>query len=118
MTNKKTEKDMRKNMMTVLLAMFAAAICAKDIKTVVFTTTPPMHCESCENKIKGNLRFEKGVKSIETNVGEQRVTVTYNAEKTTVEKLQKGFERFGYNARVVKDEGSGAEGRQTESKNK
>ena len=33
---------------------------AKDIKTVVFTTTPQMHCAACENKIKSNLRFEKG----------------------------------------------------------
>ena len=24
---------------------------AKDIKTLVVTTTPPMHCESCENKV-------------------------------------------------------------------
>ena len=35
---------------------------AKDIKTVVVTTQPQMHCSGCENKIKGNLRFEKGVK--------------------------------------------------------
>uniref|UniRef100_UPI004026F15A hypothetical protein n=1 Tax=Prevotella sp. TaxID=59823 RepID=UPI004026F15A len=34
---------------------------AKDIKTVVFTTTPQMHCAACENKIKSNLRFEKGL---------------------------------------------------------
>ena len=41
---------------------------AKYIKTLVVTTTPPMHCRSCENKIKGNLRFKKGVKKIETSI--------------------------------------------------
>ena len=80
----------------MLLSVIAAS--AKDIKTVVFTTNPIMHCENCENKIKGNLRFEKGVKSIETNVQEQRVTVCYDAAKTDAAKLQKAFTKFGYNA--------------------
>ena len=68
-----------------------------------FTTTPQMHCAACENKIKSNLRFEKGIKSIETSVPDQTVTVQYNADKTTPEKLQKGFEKFGYKARILKD---------------
>lgn len=72
---------------------------AKDIKTVVFTTNPQMHCENCENKIKNNLRFEKGVKSIETSIEKQTVTVRYDADKTTVENLLKGFSKFGYAAK-------------------
>ena len=56
----------------------------REIKTVVFTTTPQMHCAACENKIKNNLRFEKGIKSIETSVPDQTVTVKYNADKTTI----------------------------------
>jgi hypothetical protein len=45
----------------ILSAMMLTAMVtlAKDIKTVVVTTNPEMHCESCEKKIKGNLRFEK-----------------------------------------------------------
>ena len=62
-----------------------------------------MHCEACENKIKNNLRFEKGIKSIETSVPNQTVTVKYNADKTTPVKLQKGFDKFGYKARILKD---------------
>ena len=89
----------------VLLSVIAAS--AKDIKTVVFTTNPIMHCENCENKIKTNLRFEKGVKSIETNVAEQRVTVSYDAAKTTADKIKKAFTKFGYNAEVVECKGSG-----------
>ena len=76
---------------------------AKDIKTVVLTTVPQMHCSGCEDKIKGNLRFEKGVKQIECSIDEQRVTITYDADKTTVEKLIKGFEKIKYQAREVKD---------------
>jgi copper chaperone CopZ len=75
---------------------------AKDIKTVVVTTQPQMHCTSCENKIKGNLRFEKGVKQIECDIPNQRVTITYDADKTKPEKIIKGFEKFGYKATEVK----------------
>ena len=85
-------------MLTVLVAM------AKDIKTVVVTTLPQMHCESCENKIKGNLRFEKGVKQIECNIQEQRVIITYDADKTSVEKIIQSFGKFGYKAAEVKQD--------------
>ena len=56
----------------------------REIKTVFFTTTPQMHCVACENKIKNNLRFEKGIKNIETSVPNQTVIVKYNADKTTI----------------------------------
>ena len=48
-----------------------------------------------------NLRYEKGVKSIDTNVEQQKVTVKYDVDKTTADKLQKAFEKFGYKARQV-----------------
>lgn len=82
---------MKKILVMFTMMMVAMVTFAKDIKTVVFTTTPQMHCEACENKIKSNLRFEKGIKSIETSVPDQTVTVQYNAGKTTPEKLQKGL---------------------------
>ena len=63
-----------------------------------------MHCDGCETKIKGNLRFEKGVKSIETNVEAQRVTITYDADKTKPETLINAFGKFGYKATEVKEE--------------
>ena len=83
----------------MLLSVIVAS--AKDIKTVVFTTNPIMHCENCENKIKTNLRYEKGVKEIQTNVAEQRVTVNYDADKTSADNIQKAFNKFGYTATVV-----------------
>lgn len=77
---------------------------AKVVKTLVVTTQPQMHCDGCETKIKGNLRFEKGVKSIETNVEAQRVTITYDADKTKPETLINAFGKFGYKATEVKEE--------------
>ena len=86
-----------------ILWLVAALFCAttafgKDIKTVVFKTTPEMHCNNCEKKIKNNLRFEKGVKGIVTDLGDKTVTVKYDADKTTVEALIKGFAKIKYSA--------------------
>ena len=82
----------------MLLCVVAMIAAAKDFKTVVFTTTPQMHCQSCKAKIKGNIRFEKGVKEIKTDVEAQKVYITFDPKKTTEEKLQKAFEKFGYKA--------------------
>lgn len=68
----------------ISLGLCEISLVFREIKTVVFTTTPQMHCAACENKIKNNLRFEKGIKSIETSVPDQTVTVKYNADKTTI----------------------------------
>ena len=45
---------MKKTLFTLLLMMIAIVASAKDYKTVIFTTTPQMHCSNCENRIKGN----------------------------------------------------------------
>ena len=68
----------------VTLELCEISLVFREIKTVFFTTTPQMHCAACENKIKNNLRFEKGIKNIETSVPNQTVTVKYNADKTTI----------------------------------
>lgn len=68
----------------ISLELCEISLVFREIKTVVFTTTPQMHCAASENKIKNNLRFEKGIKNIETSVPNQTVTVKYNADKTTI----------------------------------
>jgi copper chaperone CopZ len=90
--------------MLALAVMSMGSVLAKDIKTVVLTTTPQMQCHNCENKIKNNIRFEKGVKKIDTNIEKQTVTIEYDAEKTTPEKLMKAFDKFGYSAKEVAKE--------------
>ncbi|MBD9073927.1 MAG: hypothetical protein EGR43_08085 [Prevotella sp.] len=95
---------MKKIMTVTVMLVFAISMFAKDIKTVVFTTLPQMHCENCENKIKGNLRFEKGIKQITTSVPDQKVTIEYDADKTTPENIAKGFAKIGYEATVVTGE--------------
>ena len=88
----------------LLLALAFASVCmAKDIKTVMLTTNPEMHCNNCEKKIKSNLRFEKGVKVIETDLRTKTVTIKYDADKTTVDNIIKGFKKIKYEAKEVKN---------------
>lgn len=88
----------------LLLALAFASVCmAKDIKTVVLTTNPEMHCNNCEKKIKENIRFEKGIKSIKTNLKDKTVTIEYDADKTTIDNIIKGFKKIKYEAKEVKN---------------
>ena len=74
-----------------------------NLRVLIVTPTPEMHCESCENKIKSNMRFEKGVKKIETSLERQEVTITYDPKKNNVEGLQKAMKKIGYDTKVVSD---------------
>jgi copper chaperone CopZ len=87
-------------MMIASLLLMAGS---QDLRVLVMTPTPKMHCESCENKIKKNLRFEKGVVKIETSVEAQTVTVTYNPAKTNVENIQAAMKKIGYDTKIVSD---------------
>lgn len=69
-----------------------------ETKKAVFNVNPQMSCQNCENKIKSNLRYEKGIKNIETSLKDQTVTVTYDDTKTTPEKIEAGFKKIGYTA--------------------
>jgi copper chaperone CopZ len=92
----------------LLIALAVTLACtAKDIKTVVLNTAPEMHCSSCENKIKSNIRFEKGVKDIVTNLADKTVTVTYDADKTDVDKIIEGFKKIDYVATIATPKAEG-----------
>ncbi len=92
---------MRTKALFIALALTLACQ-AKDIKTVVLTTNPQMHCANCEKKIKDNIRFEKGIKSIKTNLDDKTVTIEYDADKTTVAAIIQGFRKIKYEAKEVK----------------
>ena len=56
-------------MTTCVVALLSVTVVlAKDIRVVVFKVSQ-MHCEKCEKKVKkDNMRFEKGLKDISTEV--------------------------------------------------
>ena len=71
----------------VVAILSVAAVMAKDVRVVVFKVTQ-MTCENCERKVMNNMKFEKGVKELATELKTKTVTITYDAEKSTVKKLQ------------------------------
>lgn len=87
----------------MIMASLLLAFGAKELRVVVLTPTPQMHCESCENKIKKNMRFENGVKKVETNLEKQEVAITYDPAKNNVEGLRAGMKKIGYDTKVVSD---------------
>ena len=105
---------MKKLLICGALLLGATSLYAKDIKEMVVTTTPKMSCQNCENKIKGNLRFEKGVKKVETSLKDQTVTVTYDAEKTDEAKISAAFEKLSY--KVSKLDGCSNAAKQSDKK--
>lgn len=66
--------------------------------TVYFTVSPAMHCANCEQKIKSNLRFEKGVKAIDASASKGIIAVKFNPSKNSVERLTKALAKIGYKA--------------------
>ena len=82
-------------MATCVVALLSvAAVLAKDIRVVVFKVSQ-MHCENCEKKVKNNMRFEKGVKELSTELKNKTVSITYDAEKTDVKKTKQDGKKDG-----------------------
>lgn len=99
-----------KQILIMMIGAMLMMVGGKDLRIVVMTPTPQMHCQNCENKIKSNLRFEKGVVKIETSVEKQTVVITYDGAKTDAAKLQAAMKKIGYETKVVSDTAKKKEG--------
>ena len=94
---------MKKLILLLPMIMVALLGQAKDLKTLRVTTEPQMSCSNCENKIKKNIRFEKGVNQISTDLKGQVVTIEYDADKTDEDKIIQAFEKIKYKAVKVEE---------------
>ncbi len=95
---------MRKILLLAAMALVTLTGSAKTFKTLRVTTEPQMSCSNCENKIKKNIRFEKGVHEITTDLEGQVVTVVYDADKTNEDNLVKAFDKIKYKATILCDD--------------
>lgn len=87
-----------KNLIVLLIAALGIISADAKIVTTSFSVTPGIKCQNCENKIKSNLRFEKGVKKVTTSLSDQLITITFDNEKTSNGKLIQAFKKAGYTA--------------------
>ncbi len=95
---------MKRFLLVALVVMLGAALTCyaggkKEKTTVVFQTD--MHCHKCAEKVNENISFEKGVLDIRIDEKTKQVTITYDAKKTSVEKLQKSIQKLGYTATPI-----------------
>lgn len=89
---------------TLCMVIGASALSAqtkKDTKEAEVTFKTSIECHSCEQKIKKNIPFEKGVKDVSVNVEKKEVTIKYRTDKTDKEKLQKAIEKLGYTCEEI-----------------
>ncbi|MDR0303850.1 MAG: heavy-metal-associated domain-containing protein [Chitinispirillales bacterium] len=97
-----------RSILVVVAFLFATSIVsaqdkkenAKEEQVVFFFF---FHCENCENRIKKNIPFEKGVKDLTTDLSKQLVTITYKTDKTDSDKLKKSIEKLGYICKEMKE---------------
>lgn len=92
---------MKKILLIIILVAATLTASADDKKkptaqTVTFNVS--MHCANCQKKIEGTVGWEKGVKDLKTNLQDKTVTIKYDPQKTTPERLQKSIEKLGYKA--------------------
>ena len=88
------------------------------MRVLVVTISPEMHCQNCEKKIKENIRFEPGVRKIETSLEKQQVRIIYNPAKTDVKKLTDAFAKIGYEVKVLSDQVEGQADKKEQAKSK
>ena len=94
---------MKKTLLTAFIVILSTiAFSQTKTDTIVVTTTPSTHCEGCENKIKSNIRFVKGVKKIETSVPDQKVTIIYDGRKAKYDDFVAAFKKIGYDIKKTK----------------
>ena len=90
-----------KQILTTLLLVIAFAITAdakNESAKAYFALEPQITNQNLENKVKTGMRYETGVQAIDVNRQQQIVTITYDAEKTTVDALIEAFKKIGFTA--------------------
>jgi len=92
---------MKKFITVFTLLLSTVIICsagAKKTEKVVFDTK--LHCEKCVKKVVENISYVKGVKDLDVSLKEQKITVTFDPEKTDAAKLSSEIKKLGYPATI------------------
>jgi copper chaperone CopZ len=95
-----------KKTLLIILALFAGMSFSKAQETGSKWATVKIMtsgiCEMCKETIETALAYEKGVKKSDFDVESHIVTVTYNTEKTSPDKIRLAISKAGYDADDVK----------------
>lgn len=86
--------------MMYLLAILLMAVVlpagAKNENKQKVTYLVSMTCDNCKNRIEKTLSFEKGVTDMNVDLPAKTVTIEYNSDKTSADKLKTAIQKLGY----------------------
>lgn len=83
----------------LIILISSISLSAQDKKkTAEIKIKTSAQCGQCKDRIEGMFAYEKGVKSSNLDLETKIVTVVYNPEKTTPEKLRIAISKLGYDA--------------------
>ncbi len=85
-----------------ILLLFANSINAQEATKAEIKIKTSAICSMCKTNIENYLSFEKGIKKSSLDVDSKILTVTYNPQKTTPEKIRLAVSKSGYDADDVK----------------
>lgn len=85
-------------LVAVMSLLISAGAFAKNEKTVFNVS---MHCEACQKKIEQNMVKEKGVKTVDVDLAQKTVAVTYDDTQTNTKNLEQAFTKLGYASSVA-----------------
>lgn len=89
---------MKKIVMMTFAALFAMNVLADNVNFKVNN----MHCENCAKRAEKALKDKEGVSEVKVDLESKAVCVTYDAQKTNVETLQKALTDVKFEAEVAK----------------
>jgi copper chaperone CopZ len=87
-----------KTILAIIMFVTLNGIGAYASQDTTITIKTSAQCESCKKRIENSMSFEKGVKKVALDVDTKVLTLTYDAKKTSAEKLKTAVTKIGYDA--------------------
>ena len=60
-----------------------------------------IHCNSCKQRLKRNIPFERGVADVNVSLERNTVYIKYNTKRTNVERLKQAIVKLNFTAEVL-----------------
>lgn len=98
----KTIKTTLFSSIVAMLVLFTSPVKSQNETTSEIKILTSSICDMCKETIEKALAFEKGIKKSNLDVSSKVITVVYNPNKTTPEKIRLAISNSGYDADDVK----------------
>ncbi len=91
-----------KKIIVLALVILSNIAFAQTKKTAEIKIQTSAECDMCKKRIESGMAYEKGIKFTKLDVPSKVLTVKYNTDKTSPEKIKQEISKLGYDADEVK----------------